>query len=344
MRCSTYAVSARPSFVRVLFSVTAVTIVAAIVAIVVICVRRDEPQTTALSAWALSKVRAQDRPADAAGDGADRCSSAAGFVPTLKATTSRPTTSRPSAPATGSSTAPSTTLKYPSYRPQQRPSASTESSATPRAFRIPAGLDPEPRRVYQQQYRLALPTTCSKDSARRRPATTWSSYISAYQPYVYAVAGFFMNRMSGWISAPYTWGGSSSPDLRGLDRVGGRCVIGFRAGTVSLTRVAITASPMVLFLGSALGANDVIAAALCLFEVGCAEPGLMVRPGCGPPGPLRRDDDPRPADRPRLAGPCCRAGGLARAAKTCCCVEASGQATDRHRGDCPRYRRRAHLR
>ena len=99
-------------------------------------------------------------------------------------------------------------------------------------------------------------------------AATWSSYVGTYQPYVYAVAGFLMDRMSGSISALYL----------------GRVVIALicatfialavaaswdrRAGPVSLAGVAIAASPMVLFLGSAVGANGVeLACALCLFAV-----------------------------------------------------------------------------
>lgn len=163
----------------------------------------------------------------------------------------------------------STTLKNPSFPPaegQAQRIAWIELNT--RAFRIPAGLNPEPLTCANEQYRLTLPTTCSKDVPQRQPATTWSSYVGTYQPYVYAVAGFFMNRMSGSISALYM----------------GRVIIALicatfialavaaswdrRAGPISLAGVAIAASPMVLFLGSAIGANGVeIASALCLFAV-----------------------------------------------------------------------------
>ena len=137
-----------------------------------------------------------------------------------------------------------------------------------RAFTMPAGLSPEPLTCTNEQYRLTLPTTCSRDVKQPRTKLVWPSYVGTYQPYVYAVAGFFMNRMSGSISALYTGRVIIALICATFIAIGVAASWDRRAGPISLAGVAIAASPMVLFLGSAIGANGVeIAAALCLFAV-----------------------------------------------------------------------------
>jgi Predicted membrane protein (DUF2142) len=163
----------------------------------------------------------------------------------------------------------STTLKNPSFPPKQGEAQRIAwIQRNTRAFRIPAGLNPEPLTCTDEQYRLTLPTTCSKDVPQPQPATTWSSYVGTYQPYVYAVAGFFMNRMSGSISALYMGRVIIALICAAFIALAVAASWDRRAGPISLAGVAIAASPMVLFLGSALGANGVeIASALCLFAV-----------------------------------------------------------------------------
>jgi hypothetical protein len=163
----------------------------------------------------------------------------------------------------------STVLKDPDFPPQQGEAQRIAwIQQNTRAFTMPAGLSPEPLTCTNEQYRLTQPTTCSKDVVQPRTKLVWPSYVGTYQPYVYAVAGFFMNRMSGSISALYL--GRVIIAMICATFIGLAVAASWdrRAGPISLAGVAIAATPMVLFLGSAIGANGVeIACALCLFAV-----------------------------------------------------------------------------
>lgn len=141
-------------------------------------------------------------------------------------------------------------------------------SENSRSFLIPAGLIPDPFNCYNEAFLLQAPTTCTERVRPNPGEGRQVSYVGTYPPYVFAVPGVVMAHMPGAVSALYA----------------GRFVLGFltalllaiavraswsvRAGPVSLLGTALAVSPMVLFLGTSLGANGIEAVgALALFTV-----------------------------------------------------------------------------
>ncbi len=162
-----------------------------------------------------------------------------------------------------------TVLKDPNFPPQQGEAQRIAwIQQNTRAFRMPAGLSPEPLTCTDEQYRITVPVACDKTVKQPRTSLVWPSYVGTYQPYVYAIAGFFMNRMSGSISALYMGRVIIALICAAFIALAVAASWDRRAGPLSLTGVAVAATPMVLFMGSAIGANGVeIASALCLFAV-----------------------------------------------------------------------------
>jgi hypothetical protein len=139
-----------------------------------------------------------------------------------------------------------------------------------RVYRLPAGLDPGAAGFPCDLFRNWRSAAClDRPHSHTRPAATHAlSYVGTYEPYVYAVPGAAMARTHSALAALYTGRAVSAAIVAALLAVAVAAVWEGRAGPVCLAGILLAASPMVLFMGSALGTNGIeIAGAVALFAL-----------------------------------------------------------------------------
>lgn len=137
-----------------------------------------------------------------------------------------------------------------------------------RVFEIPAGLTPERFNCFNEAFSITSPATCTEQVRQTTSEAAWPSYVGTYPPYLFAVPGVIMSHMPGALAALYA----------------GRFVLGIltalmlavlvRAswspgvGSLSLIGPVLAVSPMLLFLGTVIGANGAeVAGATAFFSV-----------------------------------------------------------------------------
>lgn len=141
-------------------------------------------------------------------------------------------------------------------------------NANSRGFQLDAGLTPERFTCYNEAFLVEDPTTCTTRVPQSQRASEWISYVGTYPPFVFAVPGVVMAQMPDALTALYVGRAVLGALTAGLLALAVLASWSRRAGPVSLIGPALALSPMVLFLGTTLGANGVeIAGALALFAV-----------------------------------------------------------------------------
>lgn len=141
-------------------------------------------------------------------------------------------------------------------------------NANSRSFLIPAGLTPGRFTCYNEAFLITSPATCTQRVAQNPHQARQVSYVGTYPPYVFAVPGFVMARMSDSLTALYVGRTVLGVITAALLAIAVWASWSGRVGASSLLGLALAVSPMVLFLGTSIGANGVEAVgALAAFSV-----------------------------------------------------------------------------
>jgi hypothetical protein len=141
-------------------------------------------------------------------------------------------------------------------------------NANSRTFRVRAGLTPERFTCDYEPFTIDAPTTCSTRVRQAPQGNDLVSYVGTYPPFVFAVPGVVMARLSNALTAMYVGRMILGLLTAALLTIVVRASWSAGAGPVSLVGPALAVSPMLLFLGTTLGTNGIeVAGAAALFAV-----------------------------------------------------------------------------
>src|SRR3954470_2177003 len=141
-------------------------------------------------------------------------------------------------------------------------------NANSRSFRIPAGLTPDRFSCFAEAFQITSPATCTSRVAQGHQTQQRISYVGTYPPFVFALPGVVMARMSDALTALYIGRAILALLSVVLLAIVVRASWAPSVGVLSLLGPALAVSPMLLFLGTTLGANGAEAlGATALFAV-----------------------------------------------------------------------------